>query len=109
MYLFFLIFFIFVSVSLIFFILLQPAKGLNNTVHFNTKNNIKFFSGIAANNLITNIIKIFSCLFLVISIVLCNINSKKINSDVFWEDNYKKIAIKNNSSNKKMLNSDIPH
>ncbi|QCI17773.1 preprotein translocase subunit SecG [Buchnera aphidicola (Acyrthosiphon lactucae)] len=109
MYLFFLTFFIFVSVSLVFFILLQPGKGLNNTVHLNTKNNIKFLSGIKTNSFTTNIIRIFSFLFLVTSIILCNINSKKINSNFFWEDNNKKTITKKNFSNKKILNSDIPN
>jgi len=109
MYLFFLIFFIFISISLIFLILLQPGKGLNNRVHINTKNNIKFVSGIGANSLTTNIIRIFSCLFLVISIILCNINSRKMDADFFWQDNTKKTVTKNYFSNKKILNSDIPH
>jgi len=109
MYLFFLIFFIVISISLIFLILLQPAKGPNNTVHSNLKNNVKCFNSIGTNTLITNIIRIFSCLFLVISIILCNINSRKIDSDLFWKDDYKKTVEKNHFSNKKMLHSDIPH
>ncbi|QIQ41964.1 MAG: preprotein translocase subunit SecG [Buchnera aphidicola (Microlophium carnosum)] len=109
MYLFFLIFFIFISVSLIFFILLQPGKGLNNTVHLNTKNNIKFFSDIGTNNFITNIIRIFSFLFLVTSIILCNINNRKMDSDFFLQDNNKKTITKKHFLNEKMLNSDIPN
>ncbi|WAI11577.1 MAG: preprotein translocase subunit SecG [Buchnera aphidicola (Macrosiphum albifrons)] len=109
MYLFFLIFFIFISISLIFFILLQPGKSLNNTIHLNTKNNGKFFSGAGTNNFITNIIRILSFLFLATSIILCNINSKKIDSDFFWENNHQKTVTKKHLLNKKFLSSDIPN
>jgi len=102
MYLFFLMFFIFVSISLIVLILLQPGKGLNNTVNLNMKNSIKF-----SNNIGTNIIGAFSCFFLIISIILCNINTRKIDSDFFSEDAGN--IIKQSFSNKKILNSDIPH
>ncbi|WAI18467.1 MAG: preprotein translocase subunit SecG [Buchnera aphidicola (Acyrthosiphon caraganae)] len=108
MYFFFLCFFIFVSFSLVVLILLQPGKGLNNTVHFNTNNNIKFFNGPGTNSFITNIIRIFSCFFLVISVILCNINNRKVDSDIFWEDNNKKIITQTHASDKKILNSDIP-
>ncbi|ACL30181.1 preprotein translocase subunit SecG [Buchnera aphidicola str. APS (Acyrthosiphon pisum)] len=109
MYLFFLIVFIFISFSLIFFILLQPGKGLNNTVHSHTKNNIKFFNSIGTNNFITKIIKILAFFFLLISIILCNINSKRIDSDFFWEDNQNNTITKKHVLDKKKLNLDIPN
>jgi preprotein translocase subunit SecG len=104
MYLFFLMFFIFVSIALIVLILLQPGKGLNNIVNLNTKNNVKF-----SNNIGTNVIGVFSCFFLIISIILCNINSRKIDSDFFLEDNSNNTVMKKSFSNKQILNSDIPH
>ncbi|AHG60009.1 preprotein translocase subunit SecG [Buchnera aphidicola] len=109
MYLFFLFFFIFISIFLIFFILLQPRKGFNNTLNFNSKNNIKFFSGIGTNNFVTNIIGIFSFLFLLISIILCNINNRKMEPDFLWEDHTKNIIAKKPILDKKLFHSDIPH
>ncbi|CAL4326438.1 preprotein translocase subunit SecG [Buchnera aphidicola] len=109
MYCFFLIFFIFISLSLIFLILLQPGKGFSNTFNVNNKNNAKSFSGISSNSFITNIISIFSFLFLLTSVILCNINNRKMEPDFFLEN-----STKNNIHNKiildkKLSNSDIPH
>ncbi|QCI19940.1 MAG: preprotein translocase subunit SecG [Buchnera aphidicola (Brevicoryne brassicae)] len=109
MYLFFLIFFIFVSLSLIFLILLQPGKGLNNTLNSNTTSNIKLFNNIGTNSFITNIISVLSFLFLIISIVLCNINNRKMDVDFFLEDNKKNITKHESILEKKSLNLDIPH
>ncbi|QCI23906.1 preprotein translocase subunit SecG [Buchnera aphidicola (Macrosiphoniella sanborni)] len=109
MYVFFLVFFIFISISLIVLILLQPEKGLNNTIYSNVKNNVKSLRYVEKNSFIINIIRIFSCLFLLITIILCNIKNRKIDSDFFLEDNTKKTIIKEYSSDKKILNSHIPH
>jgi len=96
MYLFCLILFILVSLSLICFILLQPGKAFNNTSNINLINNVKLFNSVSGNSLITNIILILSSLFLIISIILCNINNRKVDIDFFLEDN--KQNIKKNTS-----------
>ncbi|CAL4324097.1 Protein-export membrane protein SecG [Buchnera aphidicola (Protaphis terricola)] len=87
MYLFFLICLIFIAFCLNFLILLQPGKNINDTMHINASNNFKLFNNFRNNNFITNIIGLFACLFLIISLILCNINDKKINSNLF-EDNH---------------------
>lgn len=109
MYLFFLIFFIFISVSLIILILLTPEKGINNTTYLNINNNATSCRSIKKNSLITNIIRLFSFLFLLITIILCNINNRKIDSDFFLEHNTPTTITKEYSSDKKILNSDIPN
>lgn len=111
MYLFFLIFFVFISISLISLILLQSGKGLSNITYSNTRNNIKSCNSTGTNNVMTNIVGIFSCLFLVISIVLCNLNNKINDSDRFWENNKKNNTINKSTSflNKKVLHGDIPN
>ncbi|AWH90416.1 preprotein translocase subunit SecG [Buchnera aphidicola (Melanaphis sacchari)] len=110
MYLFFLSFLIMISIVLIFLILLHPGKGINNAVHLNSSGTVKLFNIIGNNNFITNTISLFVCFFLIISIVLCNINDKKIHVDYFGEndknyllDNTKKSLNKEESriSNKK--------
>jgi len=107
MYLFFLFFLILVSFSLIFLILLQSGKGLNNTTHLNTSNNIGFVNGAGNNNFIKNIIGVFASFFLILSVVLCNINDKKVNSDVFLEDS-KQNNILNKKEELKKLNDEVP-
>ncbi|QCI24438.1 preprotein translocase subunit SecG [Buchnera aphidicola (Muscaphis stroyani)] len=107
MYLCFLVFFIFISFSLISFILLQPGKSLNNTVHLNSKNNINLFKSFGRGNLITNIISVLSCLFLITSIVLCNINNSTTNLD-FLKNDHKKNILNNLLSDKKEQISEIP-
>ena len=107
MYLFFLIFLIFISFSLIFLILLQSGKGFNNTIHLNTSNNFNFFNSIGSGGFIKNIIGFFAGFFLIFSIILCNINDKKVNSDVFLEKNTQKKTI-NEKKEQKILNSELP-
>lgn len=108
MYLFFLIFFILISFSLMFLILLQPGKGFNNTLNSNAISNMKLFNNIGTNNFITTIISILSILFLVISIILCNINSGKADIDFFLE-NSKNTNKHKSILAKKPLNFNIPH
>ncbi|QCI25014.1 preprotein translocase subunit SecG [Buchnera aphidicola (Rhopalosiphum padi)] len=108
MYLFFLIFLILISFSLIFLILLQPGKGFNNTIHLNTSNNLNFFNNIGNGSFIKNVIGVFSGFFLILSIVLCNINDKKVNSDVFLENSIQK-KIVNEKKELKILNNELPH
>jgi len=97
-------FFVFISISLIVLILLQPGKALNSATNLNSKNNIKF-----SNNIGVNIIAVFSCLFLFVSIILCNINNKKIDSDFILTDISKSTVLQKSLRNKTTLNSDIPH
>ena len=101
MYLFFLIFLIFISISLNFLILLQPGKGAGDIMHSNTLANIKLFNSFRNNSFSTNIIGLCAFLFLIVSLILCNINDKKINSS-FFTDHHERIV------NKKTLNSEIP-
>lgn len=108
MYLFFLFLLILISFSLIFLILLQPGKGFNNTTYLNTSNYIKLFNNSKNSSLIKNIIGFFASFFLIFSIILCNINDKKVNSDVFLENNKSKIDI-NKKEKLKILNDDLPH
>lgn len=108
MYLFFFIFFILISVFLIFLIVLSPGKGLNNSSNFNTAQNIKFFSHFGKQNFITNIITTLSFLFLIFSIVLCNINNRKIDADFFLKDHVQNSQTNESLLEKKSLNSDIP-
>ncbi|ANZ22584.1 preprotein translocase subunit SecG [Buchnera aphidicola (Diuraphis noxia)] len=89
MYLFFLVFFILISFFLIFLILSQSGKGLHNTL--NITNNVKYFNNIGTNNFITNIISVLTCIFFIISIILCNINTRKMDIDFFIEKNVKNI------------------
>ncbi|WP_422667294.1 preprotein translocase subunit SecG [Buchnera aphidicola] len=105
MYLFFLVFFMLVSIFLISFILLQPGKGFNHSTYLSSKNNLTLFGNMHRNNLITKIISILSCLFLVISVILCNINNSKIKKNFFWEkdknsiiSNHKTSHIKKNKT-----------
>ncbi|QCI17196.1 preprotein translocase subunit SecG [Buchnera aphidicola (Aphis helianthi)] len=109
MYLFFLVFLIFISIFLNFLILLQPGKNVSNIIHSNTSNNIKLFNSVRSNNFVTNIIGFCACLFLIISLVLCNINDKKINSSLFEDNNdvvnEKILKLKKN----KRLNTEIPN
>lgn len=109
MYWFFLVFFFLVSISLIFLILLQPAQGLNSTSYSNIKNHDKIFQCIKQNSFLINIIRILAFLFLIISIILCNINNKIIESNFFLEDDTKQTIMKTDSVDKKILNSDIPY
>ncbi|QCI18349.1 preprotein translocase subunit SecG [Buchnera aphidicola (Aphis nasturtii)] len=109
MYLFFLVFLIFISVCLNFLILLQPGKNVSNIIHSNTSTNIKFFNNFRNNSFATNIIRLCACLFLIISLILCNINDKKINSSVFEnQDNSLNKTMLNLKKNK-ILNTEIPH
>ncbi|QCI20514.1 preprotein translocase subunit SecG [Buchnera aphidicola (Brachycaudus cardui)] len=109
MYWFFLIFFIFISLFLVLLILLNPGKGCSNTFNLDTKNNTKFFSGISNNSFMTNIISIFSFLFLLISLILCNINSKKMETDFLLEDSIKNEIQNEAVLDKKSSSSDIPY
>ncbi|QIE02081.1 preprotein translocase subunit SecG [Buchnera aphidicola] len=109
MYWCFLVLFIFISISLIFLIVLQPSQGLNNTIHSNIKNNDKFFRSIKKNDFLIKIIRILSFLFLIISIILCNINNRTIDSNLFLKNNTDKKIIKHNMIDKKQLHSDIPN
>ncbi|AYN24690.1 preprotein translocase subunit SecG [Buchnera aphidicola] len=107
MYLFFLIFLILISFSLIFLILLQPGKGFNNTVHLNASNHLNFFNNIGNSSFIKNTIGFFAGFFLIFSIILCNINDKKVNSDVFLENNIHKSSLKEKKE-LKILNNELP-
>ncbi|CAL4323466.1 preprotein translocase subunit SecG [Buchnera aphidicola] len=89
MYLFFLVLFILISFVLIAFILLQPRQGFNKINNFSSKNNLTLFGNMYRNNLVINIISIFSFLFLIFSIILCNINNNTIKSNFFQEQNTK--------------------
>ncbi|QFQ32549.1 preprotein translocase subunit SecG [Buchnera aphidicola (Aphis fabae)] len=110
MYLFFLVFLIFISICLNFLILLQPGKGVSDIIHSNTLTNIKLFNSFRSNSFATNIIGLCACFFLIISLILCNINDKKINSSLF-EDHHNNILNKKklNFKKNKILNSEIPH
>ncbi|UPT14727.1 preprotein translocase subunit SecG [Buchnera aphidicola] len=109
MYLFFLVFLIFISIFLNFLILLQPGKNVSNIIHSNISTNIKFINSFRGNNFITNIIGLCAFLFLIISLILCNINDKKINSNLF--ENYDNTLKKSTLSLKKdkILNTEIPN
>lgn len=105
MYLFFLVFLIFISICLNFLILLQPGKGTSDMMHSNTFSNIKLFNSFRSNSFAINIIGLCSGLFLIISLILCNINDKKINSSLFEDhNNEKELHFKKN----KILNTEIP-
>lgn len=108
MYLFFLIFLILISFSLILLILLQSGKGFNNNVCLSTSNNFKFFNSFSNGSFLKNFIGIMACFFLIISIVLCNINDKRVNSDVFLENKQKKIFT-NKKEELKILNNELPN
>lgn len=82
MYLFFLIFLIFISICLNGLILLQPGKSASDMMHPSTFSNIQLFNSFRSNNFITNIVGLCACLFLIVSLILCNINDKKINSSL---------------------------
>ncbi|QCI21672.1 preprotein translocase subunit SecG [Buchnera aphidicola (Hyadaphis tataricae)] len=109
MYVFFLTCFIIVSICLIFLILLQPGKGINNFSNSDTINNIKVFNNIRANNFITKIIAFFTFLFLMISIILCNVNSiHDIENNFFLEDSTTKIIKNKPLIEKKSFHSELP-
>ncbi|AEO08166.1 preprotein translocase subunit SecG [Buchnera aphidicola] len=109
MYWFFLVCFIFISISLIFLILLQPVQELNSTIYSSIKNNDTVFRCVKQNSFLINIIRILACLFLIISMILCNINNRIIESNFFLEDDAKQTTMKTDSIDKKILNSDIPY
>ncbi|WP_343154070.1 preprotein translocase subunit SecG [Buchnera aphidicola] len=107
MYLFFLVFLIVISICLNFLILLQPSKGMNDIIHSNTSN-IKLFNNFKNHGFITNFIGLCACLFLIISLILCNLNDKKTNLNLFKEnDNTLNKKILNVRKNK-TLNTEIP-
>ncbi|QCI18915.1 preprotein translocase subunit SecG [Buchnera aphidicola] len=110
MYLFFLIFLIFISIFLNFLILLKPGKNVNDMMYSNTSNNIKLFNSFRNSSLSTNIIGCFACLFLIVSLILCNINDKKMNINFFenHNDNILNEKILNSKKNE-TLNTEIPH
>ncbi|ALD15319.1 hypothetical protein IX46_01955 [Buchnera aphidicola (Aphis glycines)] len=109
MYLFFLVFLIFISICLNFFILLQPGKNVSNIAHSNISTNNKLFNSFRGNSFTTNIIGLCACLFLIISLILCNINDKKINFNLF--ENYDTTLNEERLTLKKdnILNTEIPN
>ncbi|CAL4324169.1 preprotein translocase subunit SecG [Buchnera aphidicola] len=108
MYLFFLIFLVLISFSLIFLILLQSGKGFSNNIHLNTSNHFKIFNSFRNGGFLKNSIGVIACCFLIISIILCNINDKKVNSD-FFLDNKKQKVFMNRKEELKILNNELPN
>lgn len=108
MYLFFLIFLIFVSILLNFLILLHSGKNASDIISPNTLTNIKLFNSFRGNSLSSNIIGLCAFLFLIISLILCNINDKKINLN-FINDDHNELLNKKTSDLKKnkILNTKI--
>ncbi|CAL4322452.1 Protein-export membrane protein SecG [Buchnera aphidicola (Chaitophorus populicola)] len=73
MRIFFLCLYLFISITLIFLILLQ--KNLSS-MNVNTTNiNKNLFNISTSNEFLTRLTIIFACLFLILSILQCNINN----------------------------------
>lgn len=106
MYKILLIVFLIISISLISLIMLKPGKNSDMGISIGTNSPMSFLSSSNNINIITRITSILAILFFIVSLILSNLNSKKMLEKNKWKNI--NISKKNQAQQTATINNDIP-
>ena len=81
-----LVVFLIVAIGLVGLIMLQQGKGADMGASFGAGASATLFGSSGSGNFMTRMTAVFATLFFIISLVLGNINSNKINKGSEWEN-----------------------